>query len=106
LPYCRIPSGKHKRQFLGRINRVTAQSKWESLVEAAPFLIKEMKINYVMENETNEVIKVLLKFNSLWNKLFCGLIVLVNLIICVYLTSNLHRILCLYYPLLFLGKSD
>jgi hypothetical protein len=27
LPYCRIPSGKHKRQFLGRINRVTAQSK-------------------------------------------------------------------------------
>ena len=66
LPYCRLSSRQQKEEFLQKLDRSSPQVKCESLMEESKFLIKEMKIDYLLKNNTTEVGKVLLKYNELW----------------------------------------
>lgn len=88
LLFWRLTSEQHKEEFLDKIDRSSAQTKCESLVEAAPFLIKEMKIDYTMKNKSWEVVKVLLKFNSLWQKTLWISIVVLNILVLISYNSD------------------
>lgn len=81
LPYCRLSSKQQKVEFLQKIDRSSPQAKCESLMEESEYLIKEMKIDYVLKNNTTEVGKILLKYQALWRTLFLWLIVITNGII-------------------------
>lgn len=47
-------------------------------MEESNVLIKEMKVDYVLKNNTTEIGKILLKYQALWRTLFIWLIVITN----------------------------
>jgi large-conductance mechanosensitive channel len=81
LPYCRLSSLQQMENFLQKLDRSNPQMKCESLMQESKYLIKEMKIEYVLQNNTTEVGKVLLKYNALWKSMFAFFIIVVNVFI-------------------------
>lgn len=78
LPYCRMSSLQQMENFLQKLDRSSPQMKCESLMQESKYLIKEMKIEYVMQNNTTEIGKVLLKYNALWKSIFAFFIIVAN----------------------------
>ena len=83
LPYCRLASDEQKEEFLQKLDRTSPQVKCESLMQESKFLIKEMKTDYLLKNNSTEVGKILLKYNVLWKTLFISIIWAINFIILV-----------------------
>lgn len=88
LPYCRLSSKQQKEEFLQQLDRSSPQAKCESLMEDSQYLIKEMKIDYTLKNNTTEVGKILLKYQALWRTLFLWIIVITNGVILASYNEN------------------